>query len=115
MLRKRRIMASEKDRTIDDLMLRWEKDNQWRGAGWKFFFVIFAGAYQSRYKTLIDARANFASSPRRVFIRIFDPVLVIKKLPSHPLKMWSPPMKWLEAPLPAAMALVASKPGASSV
>ncbi|MEE0775542.1 MAG: sporulation peptidase YabG [Bacillota bacterium] len=42
--------------------------------------VIFAGACQSCYEALIGAGANFASSPRRVFIHIFDPVLIIEKI-----------------------------------
>lgn len=42
--------------------------------------VIFAGACQSCYEELIHAGANFASSPKRVFIHIFDPVLIIEKI-----------------------------------
>lgn len=42
--------------------------------------VIFAGACQSCYEELINAGANFASSPRRVFIHIFDPVLIIERI-----------------------------------
>ena len=42
--------------------------------------VIFAGACQSCYEELLRAGANFASSPKRVFIHIFDPVLVIEKV-----------------------------------
>ena len=42
--------------------------------------VIFAGACQSCYEELIAAGANFASSPRRVFIHIFDPVLIIERV-----------------------------------
>lgn len=42
--------------------------------------VIFAGACQSCYEALIRAGANYASSPRRVFIHIFDPVLIIEKV-----------------------------------
>ena len=42
--------------------------------------VIFAGACQSCYEELIKAGANFASSPKRVFIHIFDPVLIIEKI-----------------------------------
>lgn len=42
--------------------------------------VIFAGACQSCYEELIRAGANFASSPKRVFIHIFDPVLIIEKI-----------------------------------
>lgn len=42
--------------------------------------VIFAGACQSCYEELISAGTNFASSPRRVFIHIFDPVLIIERI-----------------------------------
>lgn len=42
--------------------------------------VIFAGACQSNYEALMRAGANFASSPKRVFIHIFDPVLIIEKV-----------------------------------
>lgn len=42
--------------------------------------VIFAGACQSCYEELIRAGANFASSPKRVFIHLFDPVLVIARI-----------------------------------
>ncbi len=42
--------------------------------------IIFAGACQSCYEALIRAGANFASSPKRVFIHIFDPVLIIEKV-----------------------------------
>ena len=42
--------------------------------------VVFAGACQSCYEALLRAGANFASSPKRVFIHIFDPVLIIEKV-----------------------------------
>ncbi|MGH4117969.1 sporulation peptidase YabG [Clostridium sp.] len=42
--------------------------------------VIFAGACQSCYETLLDAGANFASSPSRVLIHCLDPVLVAEKI-----------------------------------
>ncbi len=42
--------------------------------------VIFAGACQSCYEELIRAGANYASSPKRVFIHLFDPVLVIARI-----------------------------------
>ena len=35
---------------------------------------------KAAYEALIGAGANFASSPRRVFIHIFDPVLIIEKI-----------------------------------
>jgi len=42
--------------------------------------VIFAGACQSYYEELLSAGANFASSPKRVFIHIFDPVFIVEKI-----------------------------------
>lgn len=41
--------------------------------------VIFAGACQSYYELLIDAGANFASSPARILIDFIDPLVVAKK------------------------------------
>lgn len=38
--------------------------------------VIFAGACQSYYEGLIDAGANFASSPSRMSINVLDPVKI---------------------------------------
>lgn len=42
--------------------------------------VIFAGACQSCYECLLDAGANFASSPSRVLIHCLDPVFVCEKI-----------------------------------
>ncbi len=42
--------------------------------------VIFAGACQSMYREIMAAGANFASSPYRVLIHAFDPVLVCQKI-----------------------------------
>lgn len=42
--------------------------------------VIFAGACQSCYERLLEAGANFASSPNRVLIHCLDPVLVCEKI-----------------------------------
>lgn len=42
--------------------------------------IIFAGACQSHYEALLEAGANFASSPRRVLIHAFDPVFVVEKI-----------------------------------
>lgn len=42
--------------------------------------VIFAGACQSNYEALIEAGANYASSPERVLIHALDPVLVGEKI-----------------------------------
>lgn len=40
--------------------------------------VIFAGACQSYYEALINAGANFASSPARILIDFVDPLVVAK-------------------------------------
>ncbi len=42
--------------------------------------VIFAGACQSCYECILDAGANFASSPNRVLIHCLDPVFVCEKI-----------------------------------
>jgi spore coat assembly protein len=42
--------------------------------------VIFAGACQSCYECMLDAGANFASSPSRVLIHCLDPVFVCEKI-----------------------------------
>lgn len=42
--------------------------------------VIFAGACQSHYEALLDAGANFASSPQRVLIHALDPVFIMEKV-----------------------------------
>lgn len=42
--------------------------------------VIFAGACQSCYEAMLDAGANFASSPNRVLIHCLDPVFVCEKI-----------------------------------
>ena len=42
--------------------------------------VILAGACQSHYEAILDAGANFASSPKRVLIHAFDPVFVAEKI-----------------------------------
>lgn len=47
--------------------------------------VIVAGACQSHYEALIDAGANFASSPERVFIHCYDPILVAEKISFTPI------------------------------
>lgn len=46
--------------------------------------VIFAGACQSHFELLIQAGANFASSPSRVNIHALDPVYVVAKLSFTP-------------------------------
>lgn len=42
--------------------------------------VIFAGACQSCYEAILDAGANFASSPARVLIHCLDPVFLCEKV-----------------------------------
>jgi spore coat assembly protein len=42
--------------------------------------VIFAGACQSHFQSLIRAGANFASSPERVNIHVLDPVYIVAKV-----------------------------------
>jgi len=49
--------------------------------------VIIAGACQSYYEALIDAGANFASSPQRIFIHCADPLLVAEKVSHTPFNM----------------------------
>lgn len=46
--------------------------------------IIFAGACQSHFESLIQAGANFASSPLRVNIHALDPVYVVAKLSYTP-------------------------------
>ncbi|HHY45690.1 MAG TPA: sporulation peptidase YabG [Firmicutes bacterium] len=47
--------------------------------------VIIAGACQSHYEALLAAGANFASSPERVFIHAYDPILVAEKISYTPI------------------------------
>lgn len=42
--------------------------------------VIFAGACQSNYEAILNAGANFASSPSRILIHCLDPVLIVEKI-----------------------------------
>ncbi|TSB45070.1 sporulation peptidase YabG [Alkalicoccobacillus porphyridii] len=42
--------------------------------------IIFAGACQSHFETLIKAGANFASSPERINIHALDPVYIAAKV-----------------------------------
>lgn len=46
--------------------------------------IIFAGACQSHFESLIAAGANFASSPTRVNIHALDPVYIVSKLSYTP-------------------------------
>lgn len=52
---------------------RYEKDT-------KSELVIFAGACQSYFEALMQAGANFASSPARILIDILDPLIVAKEV-----------------------------------
>ncbi len=47
--------------------------------------VIFAGACQSHYEAILQAGANFASSPKRVFIHAFDPVFIVERIACTPI------------------------------
>ena len=47
--------------------------------------VIVAGACQSFYEAILEAGANFASSPDRVLIQCYDPVLVAEKISHTPI------------------------------
>lgn len=46
--------------------------------------IIFAGACQSHFESLIGAGANFASSPARINIHALDPVYIVAKLSYTP-------------------------------
>lgn len=48
--------------------------------------VIFAGACQSHFESLIKAGANFASSPTRINIHALDPVYIVAKISYTPIK-----------------------------
>jgi spore coat assemly protein len=47
--------------------------------------VIFAGACQSYFEGIMEAGANFASSPERVLIHALDPVMVCEKIALTPI------------------------------
>jgi len=42
--------------------------------------AIFAGACQSYYEAIIEAGANFASSPARILIDFVDPLIVAENI-----------------------------------
>lgn len=42
--------------------------------------VIFAGACQSYYEAIMEAGANFASSPARILIDFMDPLIIAQKI-----------------------------------
>ncbi|WP_426377523.1 sporulation peptidase YabG [Desulforudis sp. 1031] len=56
---------------------QWEKNRD--------DLVIFAGACQSYYEAILEAGANFASSPERVLIHAFDPVFIVEKVAYTPV------------------------------
>ena len=47
--------------------------------------VIFAGACQSNYDSILEAGANFASSPKRTLIHAFDPVFIVERIAFTPI------------------------------
>lgn len=47
--------------------------------------VIFAGACQSDYQSLIDCGANLASSPKGALIHFLDPILAVEKIAFTPI------------------------------
>jgi spore coat assembly protein len=48
--------------------------------------IIIAGACQSHYEELLNAGANFASSPKRIMIHAYDPVFIVEKLAYTPIR-----------------------------
>lgn len=47
--------------------------------------VIIAGACQSHFEAILDAGANFASSPKRIMIHALDPVFIAEKIAFTPI------------------------------
>lgn len=47
--------------------------------------VIFAGGCQSNFEAIIDAGANFASSPKRMLIHALDPVFLVESIACTPI------------------------------
>lgn len=58
--------------------------------------VIFAGACQSCYEAIMDAGANFASSPHRVLIHALDPVFICEKIAYSSISKFISPIEVLE-------------------
>jgi spore coat assembly protein len=52
---------------------RYERENQKS-------IVIFAGACQSYFEAIMEAGANFASSPARILIDFLDPLIIAQKV-----------------------------------
>lgn len=47
--------------------------------------IIFAGACQSYFEAILQAGANYASSPTRIFIHAYDPVFIAEKVAFTPI------------------------------
>jgi len=47
--------------------------------------VIFAGGCQSNFEKIIEAGANFASSPKRMLIHALDPVFIVESIAYTPI------------------------------
>ncbi|RJE47809.1 MULTISPECIES: sporulation peptidase YabG [unclassified Dehalobacter] len=47
--------------------------------------VVFAGGCQSNFEAIIEAGANFASSPRRMLIHALDPVFLVESIAYTPI------------------------------
>jgi len=47
--------------------------------------VIFAGGCQSNFEAILDAGANFASSPKRMLIHALDPVFLVESIAFTPI------------------------------
>lgn len=58
--------------------------------------VIFAGACQSHFEALMEAGANFASSPHRVLIHALDPVFICEKIAFGSISHFLTPIEILE-------------------
>lgn len=58
--------------------------------------VVIAGACQSHFEALLQAGANYASSPGRVLIHALDPLYIAAKVAFTPIKDTVPIMEVLE-------------------
>lgn len=58
--------------------------------------VIFAGACQSYFEAIIEAGANFASSPHRVLIHAMDPVFICERIAFTSITKYVSPEEALE-------------------
>ncbi|MCL1919210.1 MAG: sporulation peptidase YabG [Peptococcaceae bacterium] len=47
--------------------------------------IIFAGGCQSHFEAIIEAGANFASSPKRMLIHALDPVFIVESIVRTPM------------------------------